>query len=63
MSQSVEAIQAAFKQLRLAEMSHALPQLLRQAEKHSWTYMELLTEITDFELKQREAKSIERRLK
>lgn len=63
MSQSVEAIQAAFKQLRLAEMSQALPQLLRQAEKHSWTYMELLTEITDFELKQREAKSIERRLK
>lgn len=62
MSSSVNDIQDALKQLRLAEASTELPHLLRQAEKHSWTYMELLTQLTDYELSQRESKSIQRRL-
>lgn len=63
MSHSVNDIQEALKQLRLAGASTELPHLLRQAEKHSWTYMELLTQLTDYELTQRETKSIQRRLK
>ncbi|HDR7209606.1 TPA: IS21-like element helper ATPase IstB [Bacillus cytotoxicus] len=40
-----------------------LPQLLREAEKGSWTYLEFLESITTFELSKQEAKSIERRIK
>lgn len=62
MSKSVVDIQQAFKQLRLAETAEELPELLRQAEQVSWTYLEFLEELTKLELRRREEKSIEKRL-
>ncbi|QFF98884.1 ATP-binding protein [Psychrobacillus glaciei] len=63
MNHTVKEIHSQFKQLRLVETAEELPQLLREAEKSSWTYLEFLEAITHFELKKREAKSVERRLK
>ena len=62
MSKSVTEIQQAFKQLRLAVTAEELPELLRQAKKMSWTYLEFLEQLATFELKRREGKSIEKRL-
>lgn len=62
MSKSFTKIQQAFKQLRLAETAEELPELLRKAEQSSWTYLEFLEELTTFELKRREEKSIQKRL-
>jgi len=63
MNKTVKELQEHFRQLRLAETAEELPQLLREAEKTSWTYLEFLEAITTFELNKREAKSIERRMK
>lgn len=63
MNETVKKLQSHFKQLRLAETAQELPQLLREAEKASWTYLEFLGAITQFELDKRERKSIERRMK
>ena len=38
MSTGLEALQQAFKQLRLSEVSMELPILMREAEQQSWTY-------------------------
>ncbi|NEU30243.1 hypothetical protein GN156_05535 [bacterium LRH843] len=62
MSKSVTDIQQAFKQLRLVETAEELPELLRQAEQTSWTYLELLEQLTTLELRRHEEKSIEKRL-
>ena len=63
MNKTVNELQDHFRQLRLSETSEELPQLLREAEKASWTYLEVVEAITRFELEKREAKSIERRIK
>lgn len=63
MSKSVVDIQRAFKQLRLAETAEGLPALLRMAEQSSWTYLELLEQLTTMEIQKLEEKSIEKRLK
>lgn len=63
MCKSVSEIQQSFKVLRLSETAEELPVLLRQAEQASWTYLELLEQLTDLEIKRREEKSIEKRLK
>ncbi|WP_062197152.1 IS21-like element helper ATPase IstB [Massilibacterium senegalense] len=63
MNETVKKLQSHFKQLRLAETAQELPQLLREAEKASWTYLEFLGAITQFELDKRERKSMERRMK
>ena len=63
MNKTVKELQEHFRQLRLAETAEELPQLLREAEKTSWTYLEFLEAITTFGLNKREAKSIERRMK
>ena len=63
MNKTVKDLQDHFRQLRLSETAEGLPQLLREAEKESWTYLEFLESITSFELSKREAKSIERRIK
>src|SRR5690606_5795924 len=62
MSKSVPEIQQAFKQLKLSETAEELPELLRKAEQSSWSYLEFLEQITTYELKRREEKSIERRM-
>uniref|UniRef100_UPI001BE9D9D0 ATP-binding protein n=1 Tax=Exiguobacterium sp. s50 TaxID=2751234 RepID=UPI001BE9D9D0 len=51
------------RQLRLAETADALPQILREAEMASWTYIEFLSAITNHERAKRDAKSLERRMK
>ena len=63
MNRTITELQQEFRQLRLAETAEELPKLLRQAEQSSWTYQEFLEQLTTFELKKREAKSIEKRLK
>ncbi|MED4195837.1 IS21-like element IS643 family helper ATPase IstB, partial [Halalkalibacterium halodurans] len=63
MNKTVHELQDQFRQLRLAETAEELPQLLREAEKASWTYLEFLESITRYELAKREAKSLEKRMK
>lgn len=63
MNKTVKDLQNHFRQLRLSETAEELPQLLREAEKESWTYLEFLEAITSFELGKREEKSIGRRIK
>lgn len=63
MNKTVKDLQNHFRQLWLSETAEELPQLLREAEKESWTYLEFLEAITSFELGKRESKSIERRIK
>jgi DNA replication protein DnaC len=47
----------------MAETANGLPALLRKAEQSSWTYQEFLEELLTYELKRREEKNVERRLK
>lgn len=63
MNKTVTDLQEQFRQLRLSETAEELPQLLREAEKASWTYLEFLECLTGYELKKRECKSQERRMK
>ena len=63
MNDSLENLQNYFKQLRLTETANELPDLLRKAEQASWTYREFVQEIVLFELRKREEKSIEKRMK
>lgn len=63
MSQTIQSLQAQFKQLRLSETAMQLPLLLRQAEQASLTNREFIQEIVNFELAKREEKSIEKRMK
>jgi DNA replication protein DnaC len=63
MNKTVHELQDQFRQLRLSETAEELPQLLREAEKASWTYLEFLESITRYELAKREAKSLEKRMK
>jgi len=63
MTKTVQHLQEQFRHLRMTEASDELPVLLRNAEKMSWTYQEFLQELLTYELKKREEKSVEKRLK
>lgn len=63
MNSTVQTMQNYFRHLRMAETANELPEFLRKAEKFSWTYQEFLEELLTYELKRREAKNAERRLK
>jgi DNA replication protein DnaC len=63
MTETVKALQEKYKLLRMMETATELPVLLRNAEKMSWTYQEFLEEILNYELKRREEKNIEKRLR
>lgn len=63
MSYSVESLQSLFQQFRMTETSKELPNFLRKAEAHSWTYQEFLNELLNYEASRREEKMIERNLK
>ena len=63
MTKTVHLLQEQFRHLRMTETANELPTLLRNAEKISWTYQEFLQEILRYELKRREEKSTEKRLK
>lgn len=63
MKQSLEHLQQQLRTLRLSETANHLPSLIQQAESEDWTYRKFLTHLTEYELKRREEKLIERRLK
>jgi DNA replication protein DnaC len=63
MDDRLENLQNGLKQLRLTETAIELPKLFRKAEQESWTYREFVQEMVQFELKKREEKSIEKRMK
>ena len=49
MSNNLEELQHAFKQLYLSEISIELPVLMREAEQKSWAYYELLNYLLEYE--------------
>lgn len=63
MTKTVDLLQEQFRHLRMAETANELPKLLRNAEKQTWTYQEFLEEILRYELKRREQKNVEKRMK
>lgn len=63
MTKTVQLLQEQFRHLRMTEAANELPVLLRNAEKVSWTYQEFLQELLTYELKRREEKNVEKRLK
>lgn len=63
MTKTVQILQEYFRRLRMTEVANELPELLRNAEKMSWTYQEFLQEFLTYELKKREEKNVEKRLK
>lgn len=63
MTSSVRTLQDQFRHLRMAETADELPMLLRNAEKSSWTYQEFLQALLQHELKRRDEKNMEKRLK
>jgi DNA replication protein DnaC len=63
MTQSLEQLQQAFRTLRLSETANHLPSLIQQAESQDWTYRMFLDHLTAYELKRRDEKLIEKRLK
>jgi DNA replication protein DnaC len=63
MTGTVHILQEHFRHLRMMETANELPVLLRNAEKMSWTYQEFLQELLMYELKRRDEKNVEKRLK
>ena len=63
MTSTVQLLQEQFRHLRMVETAEELPILLRHAEKSSWTYQEFLHELLMHEMKKREEKGIQKRLK
>jgi DNA replication protein DnaC len=63
MAKTVHILQEQFCHLRMMETANELPSLLRNAEKRSWTYQEFLQEILSYELKRREEKNVQKRMK
>ena len=63
MNKTVHELKTNFVSCVLSETVEELPQLLREAEKAAWTYLEFLESITRYELAKREAKSLEKRMK
>ena len=63
MTTTVNILQEQLRHLRMTETANELPVLLRNAETMSWTYQEFMQEILMFEVKRREEKNVEKRLK
>ncbi|MDQ1005433.1 DNA replication protein DnaC [Neobacillus niacini] len=63
MTTTVHILQEQLRHLRMTETANELPVLLRNAETMSWTYQEFMQEILLFEMKRREEKNVEKRLK
>ncbi|SDN05784.1 IS21-like element helper ATPase IstB [Bacillus sp. OK048] len=63
MNTTVNVLQEQLRHLRMTETANELPVLLRNAETMSWTYQEFMQEILMFEVKRREEKNVEKRLK
>lgn len=63
MSTTIETLQEQLRQLRWAETARELPTIMREAEQASWTYRELISQLTKYELQQRDQKNFAKRLK
>ena len=63
MTTTVQVLQEQLRHLRMTETANELPILLRNAETMSWTYQEFMQEVLMFEVKRREEKNVEKRLK
>lgn len=63
MSASLDQLQNHFRLLRLSETADYLPSLIKQAESEEWTYRTLLGRLTEHEIKRRDEKLYEKRLK
>lgn len=63
MTTTINVLQEQLRHLRMTETANELPVLLRNAETMSWTYQEFMQEILMFEMKRREEKNVEKRLK
>jgi len=63
MTQTLSNVQQQLKSLRLGESASYLPELVRKAESEEWTYRTFLEHLTQYELKRREEKLVEKRLK
>lgn len=63
MTSSLSRVQQQLKSLRLGETASYLPELIRNAESEEWTYRAFLEHLTQYELKRREEKLVEKRLK
>lgn len=63
MNISMDQLQQQLRSLRLSETANYLPSLVQQAETEDWTYRVFLNHLTEYELKRRDEKLIEKRLK
>lgn len=63
MNSTVKMIQEQLRHLRMTETASELPAFLRKAEQSTWTYQEFIEELLAYEVKRREEKNVERRLK
>jgi DNA replication protein DnaC len=63
MTTTVHILQEQLRHLRMTETASELPVLLSNAVTMSWTYQEFMQEILTFEVKRREEKNVEKRLK
>lgn len=60
---TVQLLQDQLRQLRMTETATELPNILRETEKQALTYQEFLQKLLMYELKRRDEKNIEKRLK
>jgi DNA replication protein DnaC len=63
MTGTVQVLQDYLRQLRMTETANELTSILRETEKHALTYQEFLQKLLMHELKRRDEKNVEKRLK
>jgi DNA replication protein DnaC len=63
MTSTVQVLQEQLRHLRMTETANELPIILRETEKNSLTYQEFLQKLLMHELKRREEKNVEKRMK
>jgi hypothetical protein len=59
----IKYLQDSLVSLRLVETSKKLPSLLEEAEKEQLSYIAFLNNVVNYELKMRDEKNMEKRLK
>jgi DNA replication protein DnaC len=63
MTSTVQVLQEQLRHLRMTETANELPIILRETEKNSLTYQEFLQKLLMHELKRRDEKNVEKRMK
>lgn len=59
----LEQTRARCRTLRLSWIAQQLPELLSEAERHEWSYLQCIDHLIDHELKQRDQQRIQRHLR